>query len=64
MVSRPRESHWCSDRKTRLSRLLRRARELFRHDRYLGQIDIGGLPYAKVAEGIELLAGEVLPKVK
>jgi len=23
-------------------------RELFRHDRYLGQIDIGGLPYAKV----------------
>jgi probable LLM family oxidoreductase len=39
-------------------------RELFRHDRYLGQIDIGGLPYAKVAEGIELLAGEVLPKVR
>jgi alkanesulfonate monooxygenase SsuD/methylene tetrahydromethanopterin reductase-like flavin-dependent oxidoreductase (luciferase family) len=41
-----------------------RGRELFRHDRYLGQIDIGGLPYAKVAEGVELLAGEVLPKVR
>jgi probable LLM family oxidoreductase len=41
-----------------------KARGLFRHDRYLGQIDIGGLPYAKVAEGIELLAGEVLPKVR
>jgi probable LLM family oxidoreductase len=39
-----------------------RGRELFRHDRYLGQIDIGGLPYAKVAEGIELLAGEVVAK--
>ena len=39
-------------------------RELFRHDRYLGQIDIGGLPYAKVAEGIELLAGEVMAKVR
>jgi probable LLM family oxidoreductase len=40
-----------------------RGRELFRHDRYLGQIDIGGLPYAKVAEGIALLANKVLPKV-
>lgn len=41
-----------------------RGRELFNHDRYIGQIDIGGLPYAKVAEGIELLAGEVMPAVQ
>jgi len=41
-----------------------KARGHFRHDRYLGQIDIGGLPYAKVAEGIELLSGVVLPAVR
>lgn len=38
--------------------------ELFGHDRFLAQIDIGGLPFAKVAQVIELLAGEVLPIVK
>jgi len=41
-----------------------RGRELFNHDRYIGQTDIGGLPYARVAENIELLAGEVMPKVQ
>jgi probable LLM family oxidoreductase len=41
-----------------------RGRELFKHDRYIGQTDIGGLPYARVAENIELLAGEVMPKVQ
>lgn len=38
--------------------------ELFGHQRFLAQIDIGGLPYAKVAQVIELLACEVLPIVK
>jgi probable LLM family oxidoreductase len=38
--------------------------ELFGHQRFLAQIDIGGLPYAKVAQVIELLAGEVLPIVE
>lgn len=38
--------------------------ELFGHERFLAQIDIGGLPYAKVAGAIELLAGEVLPAVR
>jgi alkanesulfonate monooxygenase SsuD/methylene tetrahydromethanopterin reductase-like flavin-dependent oxidoreductase (luciferase family) len=38
--------------------------ELFGHDRYLAQIDIGGLPFAKVARTIELLATKVLPAVK
>jgi hypothetical protein len=35
--------------------------ELFNYDRFLCQVDIGGLPYAKVARSIELLASEVLP---
>lgn len=39
-------------------------RELFGHDRFLMQIDIGGLPYAKVAQSIELLATRVLPAVR
>jgi alkanesulfonate monooxygenase SsuD/methylene tetrahydromethanopterin reductase-like flavin-dependent oxidoreductase (luciferase family) len=38
--------------------------ELFGHDRFLAQLDIGGLPYAKVARAIELLATEVLPAVR
>jgi alkanesulfonate monooxygenase SsuD/methylene tetrahydromethanopterin reductase-like flavin-dependent oxidoreductase (luciferase family) len=35
--------------------------EPFGHQRFLAQIDIGGLPFTKVAQAIELLAGEVLP---
>lgn len=38
--------------------------ELFRHDRFMAQIDIGGLPHAKVANAIELLATDVLPAVR
>jgi alkanesulfonate monooxygenase SsuD/methylene tetrahydromethanopterin reductase-like flavin-dependent oxidoreductase (luciferase family) len=38
--------------------------ELFGHQRFIGQIDIGGLPFAKVAEVIELLGSEVAPVVR
>jgi probable LLM family oxidoreductase len=38
--------------------------ELFGHDRFMAQIDIGGLPYAQVARVIELFAGEVAPVVR
>jgi probable LLM family oxidoreductase len=38
--------------------------ELFGHQRFIVQIDIGGLPYAEVAQGIELLAAEVVPAVR
>jgi len=38
--------------------------ELFGHQRFLAQIDIGGLPFSKVAEVIELLAVDVLPAVQ
>jgi hypothetical protein len=30
----------------------------------MAQNDIGGLPYGKVARTIELLAGEVMPKIR
>lgn len=39
-------------------------RELFGHDRFLGQVNIGGLPYEKVATSIELLAKDVLPVIR
>jgi alkanesulfonate monooxygenase SsuD/methylene tetrahydromethanopterin reductase-like flavin-dependent oxidoreductase (luciferase family) len=39
-------------------------RELFGLDRFLGQVDIGGLPYAMVANSIELLATQVLPAIR
>jgi probable LLM family oxidoreductase len=38
--------------------------ELFGHGRFLAQIDIGGLPYAKVAQSIELLATRVAPAIR
>jgi alkanesulfonate monooxygenase SsuD/methylene tetrahydromethanopterin reductase-like flavin-dependent oxidoreductase (luciferase family) len=39
-------------------------RELFGHQRFLAQIDIGGLPFAAIARMIELLARDVLPVVR
>ncbi|WP_430540034.1 LLM class flavin-dependent oxidoreductase [Neobacillus drentensis] len=38
--------------------------ELFGHQRFLAQIDIGGMPFKKVAENIERLATEVAPVVR
>lgn len=38
--------------------------ELFGHQRFLAQIDIGALPFNKIAQGIELLATEVAPVVR
>ncbi|WP_410512394.1 LLM class flavin-dependent oxidoreductase [Paenibacillus sp. BR2-3] len=38
--------------------------ELFGHTRFMAQMDIGGLPYSKVAAAIELLATEVAPVVR
>jgi probable LLM family oxidoreductase len=39
-------------------------RELFGHQRFLAQIDLGGLPFSMVARTIELLASEVAPVVR
>lgn len=41
-----------------------RQHELFGHQRFIAQMDIGGLPFKKVAEGIELLATEVAPIIR
>ena len=38
--------------------------ELFGHQRFMAQIDIGGLPYNKVAQTIELRATSVAPVVR
>jgi alkanesulfonate monooxygenase SsuD/methylene tetrahydromethanopterin reductase-like flavin-dependent oxidoreductase (luciferase family) len=37
---------------------------LFGHQRFMAQIDIGGLPYPNVAEAIDLLATRVVPVVR
>ena len=39
-------------------------RELFAHHRFLAQIDIGGLPFAKVAQVIELFATKIAPVIR
>ena len=39
-------------------------RELFGHQRFLMQIDIGGLPFAEVARVIELFATKIAPVVR
>jgi probable LLM family oxidoreductase len=39
-------------------------RELFGHDRFIAQMDIGGLPYAQVAQVIERLASDVVPALR
>lgn len=38
--------------------------ELFGHKRFLAQIDIGGIPYHKVAESIERIAADIAPIVR
>jgi len=39
-------------------------RELFGHQRFLAQIDIGGLPFVEVARVIELFASKVAPAIR
>lgn len=41
-----------------------RQHELFGHQRFMAQIDIGGLPFDKVAEGIDILATKIAPIVR
>lgn len=41
-----------------------RQHELYGHQRFIAQMDIGGLPFSKVAESIEMLATEVAPVVR
>ncbi|WP_271754123.1 hypothetical protein [Cohnella sp. JJ-181] len=38
--------------------------ELFKHDRFMMQLDIGGMPFSQVAKTIDLLAWIVAPVVR
>ena len=38
--------------------------ELFGHQRYIGQMDFGGVPFDKLMKNIELIGNEVLPAIK
>jgi hypothetical protein len=38
--------------------------EVFGHQRYLAQIDFGGMPYDRVMEQIETIGSEIIPAVK
>ncbi|MDN5656492.1 LLM class flavin-dependent oxidoreductase [Brevibacterium sandarakinum] len=38
--------------------------EVFGHQRYLGQIDFGGMPYDQVMQQIETIGSEIIPAVK
>ncbi|WHY86581.1 LLM class flavin-dependent oxidoreductase [Neobacillus novalis] len=38
--------------------------ELYGHQRFMAEIDFGGVPFDKIAKNIELIATEILPAVK
>lgn len=38
--------------------------ELFGHQRYIAQMDFGGIPYEKLVKNIELIGSEILPAIK
>lgn len=38
--------------------------EMFGHQRYIAQMDFGGVPFEKLVKNIELIGTEILPKVK
>lgn len=38
--------------------------EMFGHQRYIAQIDLGGVPFEKLMKNIELIGNEILPAIK
>ena len=38
--------------------------EMFGHQRYVAQLDFGGVPFDKIMKNIELIGNEILPAVK
>ncbi|OME88304.1 luciferase [Paenibacillus sp. FSL A5-0031] len=38
--------------------------ELYGHQRFMAQIDFGGVPFDKIAKNIELIATEIMPAIK
>jgi alkanesulfonate monooxygenase SsuD/methylene tetrahydromethanopterin reductase-like flavin-dependent oxidoreductase (luciferase family) len=47
-----------------VARKIAAQREIFGHQRFLAQINVGGLPHEKVLHAIELLGTEVVPRVR
>lgn len=37
---------------------------MFGHQRYIAQIDLGGMPFDKLMKNIEWIGNEILPAVK
>lgn len=38
--------------------------EVFEHQRYIGQMDFGGVPFEKLMKNIELIGNEILPAIR
>lgn len=38
--------------------------ELFGHQRYIGQMDFGGVPFDKLMKNVELIGNEILPEIR
>lgn len=62
-MTRPETALFVGSSQQVIEKILRQY-ELFGHQRFIAQMDIGGLPFKKVAENIERLATEVAPVVR
>ena len=38
--------------------------ELYNHQRFMAQIDFGGVPFNKIMKNIDLIGNEIIPTVK
>ena len=38
--------------------------ELYNHQRFMAQIDFGGVPFDKIMKNIELIGNEIIPGIK
>lgn len=62
-MTRPETALFVGSSQQIIEKILRQ-HELYGHHRFIAQMDIGGLPFKKVLEGIERLATEVAPVVR
>lgn len=63
LIAAPETSLFVGSSEQVIEKILRQF-ELFGHQRFLAQMDIGGMPFEKVAENIERLATKVAPVVR
>lgn len=62
-MSRPETALFVGDPQLIIDKILHQY-ELFGHQRFMLQLDVGGIPFSKVAQSIELLATKVAPVVR